>query len=102
MEKHQNGDLDVEHHAGLNGDLGSFGAMKFTWNDVSVTTKSRLGDAKPTSIIAGVDGVAKAGKLITSPTSIVETQNGNRRSYGYHGPVRQRVWPISNSACLEY
>ncbi|KAI4176645.1 MAG: hypothetical protein LQ343_000936 [Gyalolechia ehrenbergii] len=62
MEKHQNGDLDVEHHAGLNGDLGSFGAMKFTWNDVSVTTKSRLGDAKPTSIIAGVDGVAKAAR----------------------------------------
>ncbi|KAL9005253.1 MAG: hypothetical protein Q9188_001975 [Gyalolechia gomerana] len=64
MEKHQNGDLDVEHHAGLNGDLGSFGAMKFTWNDVSVTTKSRLGDAKPTSIIAGVDGVAKAGEVM--------------------------------------
>ncbi|KAL8936282.1 MAG: hypothetical protein Q9216_005012 [Gyalolechia sp. 2 TL-2023] len=64
MEKHQDGDVDVEHHAGLNGDLSGFGAMRFTWNDVSVTTKSRLGDAKPTSIIAGVAGVAKAGEVM--------------------------------------
>ncbi|KAL8936506.1 MAG: hypothetical protein Q9211_004153 [Gyalolechia sp. 1 TL-2023] len=64
MEKHVNGDRDVEHHAGLNGDLATFGAMKFTWNDVSVTTKSRLGDSKPTSIIAAVEGVAKAGEVM--------------------------------------
>lgn len=72
MEKHHSDDLDVEHHAGLNGDLSSFGAMKFTWSDVTVTTKSGLRDAKPTSIIAGVDGVAKAGMPVTSILSTVE------------------------------
>lgn len=65
--------LDVEHQAGLNGDLGNSKVTKFSWKDVSVTSKSLIRDAKPTSIISAVDGIAKAGK----PTSFAYHCDGD-------------------------
>ncbi|KAL9598099.1 MAG: hypothetical protein Q9219_004730 [cf. Caloplaca sp. 3 TL-2023] len=49
----ENSMLDVEHNAGLNGDLGNSSVRKFSWTDVSVTTKTMMRDAKPISIISG-------------------------------------------------
>ncbi|KAL8829070.1 MAG: hypothetical protein Q9170_006324, partial [Blastenia crenularia] len=64
MASSSNSDVDVEHQAGAKGDLGNSSVSKFSWKDVSVSSKSRITDSKPTSIIAGVDGIAKAGEVM--------------------------------------
>ncbi|CAO1599287.1 hypothetical protein XANCAGTX0491_003020 [Xanthoria calcicola] len=53
--------LDVEGSAGLDAHLDNFAVNHFAWKDVQVGSVKK---GKPKSIIAHVDGVAKAGELM--------------------------------------
>ena len=73
---------DVERSAGLKSHSGASIVERLCWKDVSVLNRYSTSDAKPTPIIANVDGIAPAGEKIEPLWVHVLTEE------------QERSWPL--------